>query len=206
MNSFDIILAALDTDTRLSPGIGKQANVYGARGGRSAQWRIAGFDDDLMEIDSLVGAFKEEIGMEVDQTPLIQEGEYDEDEDEHRTLMLGRLDQGDADCWAIIFECELFDGYPDNNVADITLMEGRSNILSFLGKRTEENLRIVAKNLVSEIRRETGGDPQKLLQLRTLLQNEGGQDILTVWDSAAVGKDLDATTAPAKSSGPKTRF
>lgn len=206
MSDFDTIAAMLEDD--LCPyRPATMPKIKGDTGQRLLEWTVEGIDTEYVDFSMISDELSTERGVVVQETAIFEDIEAEEEGSMSHLeqIMVGNLDLDDDKCWALFVECDvMFDANFESN-ANFKLMEGRRQIEAFIALHQDGVIKEIAENILNLVNFATKGQPDLLLRLRELMQQQGGEAVFKVWDSEANGNALEAQTPTARGQSKRPR-
>lgn len=199
-SAFDQVVKALRNSTLQSALCCKQSTKpQGEIGERILTFNHESFDRDLItDTEYLISTITDKLDIPCSKL-LVKKPRDADGGGKHYTLVIGNIKGEPSTHWALVaegFVLNLKDFDPD---MDFKVLESKETIEQFITWAKAQDLLSKAQEIANLVDEATQMKPERLLALRQALgQVDNGSQILQVWDSVAVGKDLETTTPKAR--------
>lgn len=199
--AFDQMLFALRNDN-LGHDLAceKSAKPKGASGSRKLSFYVDSFDREVLEdVSWLMEIITNTVPVPVQELMVKRECDEDGTGKDH-TIVVGNLKGEEKTHWALVITGWTPKQKEFNTSMDFRLLENKAEIESVMFQEKHRAMMRAAEHVAFTIHEATGGtNAQKLLAFREVFgSTDAGREILRVWDTAAVGKELSATTPKAR--------
>ena len=199
-SSFDQVVKALRNSTLQSALCCKQSTKpQGEIGERTLSFDHDSFDRDLItDTEYLISTITDKLDISCGKL-LVKKPRDADGGGKDYTLVIGNIKGEPSTHWALVAQGFVPNMKDFDPAIDFHVLESKEAIEQFITLTKVKDLISKAQEIANLVEEATQMKPERLLALRQALgQVDKGSQILQVWDTVAVGKDLEITTPKAR--------
>lgn len=199
-SAFEQVVKALRNATLQSALCCKQsAKPQGQIGERILSFDHDSFDRDLItDTEYLISTITDKLDIPCSKL-LVKKSRDADGSGKDYTLVIGNIKGEASTHWALVVEGFVPNMKDFDPAIDFQVLESKEMIEKFMTLAKVKDLISKAQEIANLVEEATQMKPERLLALRQALgQVDNGSQIMQVWDSVAVGKNLEAIIPKAR--------